>query len=191
MLLNNFLKSFLTVVSILLTSCSALTVPPGSSSTVGVVGKGYISILTAKVAAMKGYNAWLAIPPGDGEKEKIESLIYENTESDEKLPIELISSIETDSIEERLAQSDAIVLASDDSNAPLATSALEFVLRSDGCPKLKRVVCMSRNLNNEGYGFFTKASKISSNGEVWAPGKFFCMLSIPSNNMLTLLHALF
>jgi hypothetical protein len=147
-------------------------VQPGVSSTVGVVGKGYISILAAKVAAKKGYKAWLAIPPGDGEKEKVESLIYEDPSADDKLPLELISSLDTEAIAERLDQSDAVVLASDDSNAPLSSSALEFVLRLDGCSKLKRVVCMSRNLNKEGYGFFTKASKLSSNGEVWSPGKF-------------------
>ena len=42
-----------------------------TSGTVGVLGKGYISLVTAKVAAKQGYKAWLAIPPGDEEEEKV------------------------------------------------------------------------------------------------------------------------
>lgn len=140
-----------------------------TSGTVGVLGKGYISLVTAKVAAKQGYKAWLAIPPGDEEEEKVRSLIYENPGYDDELPIELISSIDTQTIDDKLSESDAVILASDDSNAPLATGILEYVLRPEGCPNLKRVVCMSRNLNNKGYGFFVKASKLSANPEVWAP----------------------
>ena len=148
--------------------CLGLSVQPGA--TVGVVGKGFISILTAKLAAINGYNAWVAIPPG--EEEAVKTLIYENPDDDEKLPIKLISSMESEAIEASLSTSDAVILASDDSNTPLAESVVNFVLQPELCSQLKRIVFMSRNLNNQGYGFFVKASKMSSNGEVWAPGKY-------------------
>uniref|UniRef100_A0A7S2JSC8 NAD(P)-binding domain-containing protein n=1 Tax=Leptocylindrus danicus TaxID=163516 RepID=A0A7S2JSC8_9STRA len=144
-------------------STQSLTVQPGS--TVGVVGKGFISILTAKIAAINGYKSWLAIPAGD--EEKVNSLIYETPGYDDELPITLVPSTDVDQLGSLLSSSDAMILASDDSNAPLAEGVINFVTQAETGSNLKRIVSMSRNLNNKDYGFFVKASKVSSNAEVW------------------------
>ena len=146
------------------TTTQSLTVQPGS--TVGVIGKGFISILTAKIAAINGYNSWLAIPEGD--EEKVKSLIYETPGYDDELPITFVSSTDANQLSSLLSSSDAMILASDDSNAPLSEGVINFVTQAETSSNLKRIVNMSRNLNNKDYGFFVKASKVSSNAEVWA-----------------------
>ena len=49
------------------TQLQMATVPPSSSATVGIVGRGFISVLTAKLAATAGYNTWMLNPPGQEE----------------------------------------------------------------------------------------------------------------------------
>ena len=34
------------------------TVPPSESASVGIVGRGYISVAIAKIASVQGYNTW-------------------------------------------------------------------------------------------------------------------------------------
>lgn len=137
------------------------TVPPSSSSTVGVLGAGFISILTAKLAALAGYQTWL-IYPAD-EKENIKELL-----GGEEIPsnLDLIAASADEEWAAKLPETDAMFITVD-GDIPMNENTVEYVLNPENLPKLKRVVAMSRNLNGKDMGFFVKASKVSANREVW------------------------
>ena len=67
-------------------------VPPSETSTVGVVGRGYISILAAKLSMLSGYQTWIVCPPGD--EQKVSSLIDNSGNLPENL--KLVSGSDTD-----------------------------------------------------------------------------------------------
>ena len=51
------------------------TVSPSDGGTVGVVGRGFVSVLAAKLAAMEGYKTWMLMP--NGQEETIKLLMNE------------------------------------------------------------------------------------------------------------------
>jgi hypothetical protein len=142
-----------------LTPAKMSVVTPCESSTVGVVGKGFISILCAKLAAVAGYRSWLLVPPG--QDETIAALI-----SDKSLPIELIQSTDSDLVDIKLSETDALMIAVDD-DSTMDEEVIKYILNPDSSRNVKRVVAMSRNLNGSNMGFLVKASKLSANAEVW------------------------
>jgi len=148
------------------TQLKMTTVPPDSGNCVGIVGRNFISVLTAKISALAGYNTWLLCPAG--QEDVILSLIDENMESPSNL--ELIAGTDTELIESRLMSTDAIVFAVDGDD-PMNDDVINFFLDKERATNLKRVVAMSRNLNGKDMGFFVKASKISANGDVWDNSK--------------------
>jgi len=137
-------------------------VPPSETATVGVVGRGYISILVAKLAALAGYQTWIVCPPGDDEK--VLSLIDSSGIAPDNLKI--ISGADTDLVDSRMRETDALLVAVDD-DTTMSVPVLKYLISPEVALKLKRVVAMSRNLNGEGMGFFVKASKVSANKGVW------------------------
>jgi len=139
---------------------SSTKLEPSPSTTVGVLGNGYISILTAKVAATRGYSSWLVHPPD--EKEKIQSLVGD-------IPnFTMIPSTDLELLETKLEESAALFFSVDSPDALMDDAVVKYALTEENTPKLKRVVAMSRNLNGSGMGFFVKASKLSANREVWS-----------------------
>ena len=51
------------------------TVSPSDGGTVGVVGRGFVSVLAAKLAAIEGYKTWMLMP--NGQEETIKLLMNE------------------------------------------------------------------------------------------------------------------
>merc|ERR1740139_309240 len=137
-------------------------VPPSETSTVGVVGRGFISILVAKLAALSGYQTWIVCPPGDDEK--VLSLI--DSSSSAPANLQIVSGSDTDLIDNKMRETDALIVAVDD-DTTMSVPVLKYLISPEVAVKLKRVVGMSRNLNGEGMGFFVKASKVSANKGVW------------------------
>ena len=138
---------------------------------VGVVGRGFVSILTAKIAAVAGYDTWILYP--EGEESTITKLI-ENQDGEIPKGFSMVSTSQSDIVADKLPNTNALIIAVDD-DEPVADSVLNFLLdteklsngRENSENNLKRVVAMSRNLNGKNMGFFVKASKISANSEVW------------------------
>lgn len=138
-------------------------VKPSDSSVVGIVGRGFVSVLSAKLAAMEGYNAWLLIPPG---QQEIVKLLLNDPAEDPVKNLSLLEATETDKIDSMLGKTDALIIAVDDDSV-MDDNVLAYLLNPNISTKLKRIVGMSRNLNGKDMGFFVKASKISANREVW------------------------
>ena len=139
------------------------TVSPSDDGTVGVVGKGYVSLLSAKLAALRGYKSWLIIPPG--EEENMRSLL----DAEGNLPenLELIPATDdAEVIEDRVASMKALIVAVDDQSV-MDEGVINYLLDSNNAKNVERIVGLSRNLNGKGMGFFVTASKLSANSEVW------------------------
>lgn len=162
----NIITSVTTKISLKTHTClqMAVVVPP--SSAVGIVGRGFISVLTAKIAAVKGYNTWLLIPPG--QRDTILGLVSEDYEG--IINLELIEATDSDAIDGKVESSDAIIFAVDD-DGTMDEMVINYILNPKKAQQVKRVVAMSRNLNGKDMGFFVKASKISANSEVWDGSK--------------------
>lgn len=142
-------------------------VPPAESSTVGVVGRGFVSVLVAKLTALAGYNTWMLCPPD--QESNILSLM--NNEGAEAPPnLTLVPATDSDGIESNMMKTNALMIAVDDDSA-MREDVLAYLLNPEFKSPLKRIVAMSRNLNGKGMGFLVKASKISANSEVWDNSK--------------------
>lgn len=151
------------------TSLHLSQVSSSNESSVGIVGRGFVFVLAAKLAALAGYNTWMLYPPN--EYETIESLI--KNDDDESLPanLDLMSTADEAGARERLTTTDALILAVDaPDNGVLDPSVVDFLINADSVASLKRVVIMSRNLNGSGMGFFVNAAKVSANSQIWAAG---------------------
>lgn len=138
-------------------------VPPSASSTVGIVGRGFISVLSAKLSAIAGYKTWLLVPPG--QREVILSLL-----DDDSLNLELVEATDSDRVDACITETDAVIIAVDD-DSTMNEGVINYILNPETAKNVKRVVAMSRNLNGQDMGFFVKASKISANSEVWDNSK--------------------
>jgi hypothetical protein len=136
---------------------------PSESSTVGVVGRGFISVLSAKLAAKAGYKTWLLAPPG--QRDIIISLL-----DDDSLNLEIVEATDSDRVGSNMAETDAYIIAVDD-DSTMDEGVINYVLNPETSKNVKRVSVMSRNLNGANMGFFVKASKISANAEVWDNSK--------------------
>ena len=72
-----------------------VTVPPSPDTLVGVVGRGFISVLTAKLAAKAGYKTWLLVP--NGQLDVVNDLLGEDSEADNVPPnLECIAGSDTE-----------------------------------------------------------------------------------------------
>lgn len=146
-------------------SLQMAAISPNDSTvgTVGVIGRGYISVLLAKLSALRGYDTWLICPPG--EEPTVKTLLSEDGTT---LPdrLTLVEAADSDAIESNVATMSALLVAVDDTSA-LDSSVLQYLLNPELATKCQRVVAMSRNLNGSGMGFFVKASKATANSGVW------------------------
>jgi len=147
----------------------------GSRSVVGVVGRGYLPTLCAKLSALEGYETWMVTP--DEEKERIESLIFSDSQPEMTALIRsrltLVSAGDTGQLERLSAVTNAFLLAVD-TDTVLNQDVIDFIIPS-GSSNCKRIVAMTRNLNGKGMGFFVKASKLSANNEVWSADEALVM----------------
>ena len=140
-------------------------VPPSESSSVGIIGRGFVSVVTAKIAAIQGYETFMLCPPG--QEETIKELIDDDGDIPPNLT--LVKSTDSDQLNNKIENADAIVIAVDDDSV-MDNDVVNYVLDPEIAKNLKRVVAMSRNLNGKGINFAVKASKISANGQVWDMG---------------------
>ena len=132
------------------------------SSTVGVVGSGYICLLTAKLAANEGYDVWTIYP--SGEEANFQQLL--TTSSTLPVNLQLVAASDDTQWGPKLKNSSALLIAVD-ADSPMDLNTLQYLVNPEQSPKLKRVVAMSRNLNGRDIGFFVSASKRAANAEVW------------------------
>lgn len=137
-------------------------VPPSESASVGIIGRGFVSVVSAKISALQGYDTFMLCP--EGQEETIKELV--NDEGDMPPNLTLISATDNDGFNSKIENADALIFAVDDSSV-MDNSVIEYVLNPEKAKNLKRVVAMSRNLNGKGMNFAVKASRISANGEVW------------------------
>lgn len=137
---------------------------PSEDTSVGVLGRGYLSVLTAKLSALEGYSTWIVVPPG--EEETIRELMF--SDDDEKLEnLVIVSGADSDMIESKMADADALVVVVDD-DSTMDEGVLKYLINPMvNEKKLKRVVAMSRNLNGKDMGFFVTASKKTAFQGVW------------------------
>jgi len=131
---------------------------------VGVIGKGYVCTLTAKLAALSGYKTWML--HADDEEETIKKLINDKDTSIMK-DLELIKASDIELLETKLGKLEGLIIVTNNPDEPMEESVIQYIV--DKCPSIRRIVLMSRNLNMKGMGFFVKASKIAANKEVWCP----------------------
>lgn len=137
-------------------------------STVGIVGKGYISYLTAKLASKAGYKTWMLYPPS--ELDTIKKLMQT---ANEELPenLEFLSIEDGELVQDKIKNTNALIFAADDpDNGVVDSSIIQFMINEAtmSTKSLKRVCILSRNLNGSGLGFFSKAAKATANSEVWS-----------------------
>ena len=140
-------------------------VPVSEGASVGIIGRGFVSVVSAKLSAVQGYDTFMLCPPG--QEETIKELI--NDEGEMPPNFTLVASTENDLFNNKMEAADAIIFAVDD-DSTMDSSVVDYVLDPERAKNLKRVVAMSRNLNGSGMNFAVKASKISANGEVWDNG---------------------
>uniref|UniRef100_A0A7S2N442 NAD(P)-binding domain-containing protein n=1 Tax=Helicotheca tamesis TaxID=374047 RepID=A0A7S2N442_9STRA len=142
-------------------------VSPSADNTVGIVGRGYVATLAAKLASTRGYDTWMLCPAG--QEPTITQLIDTNTEDGTELPsnLRLVNAADEDVMESCLSKTSALIVSIDDIEGLISEDALRYLCNPTSSPNLKRVVGMSRNLNGQGMGFLVSASRRTANAEVW------------------------
>uniref|UniRef100_A0A6V2A3Q4 NAD(P)-binding domain-containing protein n=1 Tax=Ditylum brightwellii TaxID=49249 RepID=A0A6V2A3Q4_9STRA len=145
-------------------------VSPSLENTVGIVGRGYVATLAAKLAALRGYDTWMLCP--QGQEPTITQLMDTTTPDGTQLPpnLQLVTAADEEKIASCLAKTSAIICSVDDIEGLFNEGALKYVCNPTSSPNLKRVVGMSRNLNGKGMGFLVAASRRAANSEVWDNG---------------------
>lgn len=138
---------------------------PSESSSVGIIGRGFVSVATAKLSALQGYETFMLCPPG--QEETVKELV--NDDGDMPPNLTLVSASDADLFSSKIEVADAIIVAVDDTSV-MDKSVIDYILDPEKAKNLKRVVAMSRNLNGKGMNFAVKASKMSANSEVWDNG---------------------
>merc|ERR1719491_1416891 len=130
-------------------------IEPSSDTTVGVVGTGYLPTLAAKLAAYRRHGkAWVICP--SAEIDVIRQIVAEEDGGEPLSNLELVPASDSERVEELLAQTDALLFATDDVDSVVDTNVIDYIFGKTS-DKLKRVVAMSRNLNGKGMGFFATA----------------------------------
>uniref|UniRef100_A0A7S3QFY4 NAD(P)-binding domain-containing protein n=1 Tax=Chaetoceros debilis TaxID=122233 RepID=A0A7S3QFY4_9STRA len=140
------------------------TVSPSDGGTVGVVGRGFVSVLAAKLAAIEGYKTWMLMP--NGQEETIKLLMNEEDDEEGNVDVTLVEATDGDKLESLMESTNAYIFAVDNDTV-MDEAVLKFLLKPENAKNVKRVVGMSRNLNGKDMGFFVKASKISAKRQVW------------------------
>ena len=129
-----------------------------------VIGRGYVSLLVAKLAALRGYSTNYICPPN--EEETVRSLLGEDPATSIPPNMQLVPAADTDALEKAASEMNAMLIAVDDTST-LDVGVIDYLLNADLAKNCKRVVAMSRNLNGKNMGFLVKASKATANREVW------------------------
>jgi len=142
---------------------------PGDGSVVGTIGRGYLPILIAKLAAHSGYSkSWIICPAT--EVDLMRQLAAEDGFGTLHPNLELVPASDNDRVEELMGKTQALMVASDDADAAggvVDPSIMNYLLDPSLASEMKRVVALSRNLNGDGMGFFVSASKKAANAQVW------------------------
>ena len=139
-------------------------------NTVGILGRGYVAWLTAKMAAQRGYETWMIC--FQGQEDVIKQLV--TNDGDETEPpdnLNIVKAADSDLVDEYLSKTNAIILAADDVDDVLNDELIEYICNASKLPtadgSFKRIVGMSRNLNGKGMGFFVSAARRAANSQVW------------------------
>jgi len=139
-----------------------------SKKTVGIVGRGFVAMLAAKVAARRGHKVWKVC--FNGSEEEAEKLISDD-DGDGSLPdnLQLIRAADGDLVDEQMGATDALIIATDGPGDVFTDSLVEYFLDPEkvSSGRLERVVAMSRNLNGKGMGFLASAARKAANQDIW------------------------
>lgn len=139
---------------------------PGPETVIGTVGRGYICILIAKLAAHRSHGkSWIICP--SSEIDVMRQLAAVDSYGTQPENLELVPASDTDRIEALLGETQALMLGVDDVDSVVDSSIVEYLLDPAKVGKIRRVVAMSRNLNGSGMGVFVSASKRAANAQVW------------------------
>ena len=162
------MRSVIGVALIALTPlASALLVSPPAK--VLVCGGGAIQALTARIAAIKGYDTTLCCTSNSLVESK--KLCFDDKFHPEgSLPLKLLcvsgpDAAEESEIDECVSAAEGLIIAFDSDRQYIPDKALSVLASGD---KLKHISVMSRYLNGAGMGFFATAAKAAANQEVWA-----------------------
>ena len=137
------------------------------SGNVGVVGRGFVACLAAKLSALRGYETWMLCPRG--QEDTIRSIICDDS-TDLPTNLHLMESADSEGVRAKMAGMGALIVAVDDQSC-MNGDVIDYVLDPDIVKDgVRRVVGMSRNLNGSGMGFFVSAAKRTANPEVWDMG---------------------
>jgi len=121
--------------------------------------------MAAKRAALDGYDTSIV---SGASTDLYRQLLYD-LGSDELPNLALLESITGDdeeAFDELLRTADGLIV-SIDGDDPISCGLLDVVMPATSA--VKRVACMTRNLNGKGLGPFVAASKGAANKEVWSP----------------------
>ena len=144
----------------------ALALSPGAN--VLCVGSGPIMLLSAKLAALKGYTTTCAAPPSDCETAN--QIVYNDLHKEGDIPLSFLPiagpDASAEAIEAAVNAAEGLIVAIDDERA-ITGAALNVFMPEEG-NKLERVAMMSRYLNGNGMGFFPNAAKVAANSDIWA-----------------------
>ena len=159
-------SAVVTLVSMLASSVSGMALlAPGAK--VAVVGGGAVQILSARLAALRGFETTIALP--ETEMATAKRLMFDDAHPEGSLPLKCLSitgeSASSEDIEACVAGMEGLIIAFDNEGAFMPPSALKIF--TDGS-NLKHISLMSRTLNGGGMGFFPNAAKMAANAEIWA-----------------------
>lgn len=183
-------------------TCGRRATPPrmaalSKGDAVTVVGAGSVSLLAAKLAALRGFETTCAVP--DTELKQSKSLVYTDTTPEGSIPLtvrDLGSSGALATGPPRPCPADLVAAldppqfmaisgpSASEEVVEACTSATKGLIiafdTEQTMPQaalnifmpeggnLKRVAAMSRYLNGGGMGFFASAAKAAANAEIWA-----------------------
>lgn len=147
-----------------LASALAMVSPPQN---VLVAGAGAIQALTARLAALSGYEVTIAVPESAIATAK--SLCFDDKFHQEgSIPLKIMcisgDAADSDAIDKVVAETDALIVAFDNDSLYMPEPALNVL---SGGSNLKHISVMSRYLNGAGMGFFATAAKTAANQEIW------------------------
>lgn len=152
---------------------------PGSKCL--VLGAGNVHLLTAKQAAIAGYDTYIF--SAQDPEESLKLLYGDNVACPQgSIPLTIMDVRNTEDCEAVLASIEAVIIASD-SDVPVREKTVDTAVPEDEewTTNVKKIVFMSRNGGSgrpgsgQELGFLSQSAKGFSNPEVWAGGEYIAL----------------
>ena len=127
-----------------------------------VSGGGPLMLLTAKIAALRGFDVTAAVTPGDLE---LGPRLVEESAGVKYIQI-TGEGADGAAIDAKINEAQGLLLAID-SEASVPDSVIRVFVNPEAAPNLAHVGVMSRYLNGKGMGFIASTAKAAGNVDVW------------------------